>query len=65
MKYPKTWKLEHLVRHISSNSVSVQIGDKWVPARPCGFCSFRSRLRAAWLVYTGRADAVEWPEDAA
>lgn len=25
--------------------------------------SFRDRLYAAWLVFTGRADALMWPED--
>lgn len=33
----------------------------WIPARPMGFTQIRYRLRAAWLVFTGRADAVTWP----
>jgi hypothetical protein len=33
----------------------------WVPARPLGLFSFRSRLRLAWMVFTGRADALVWP----
>jgi hypothetical protein len=31
--------------------------------RPEGFASLGSRLRCAWLVFTGKADAVTWPED--
>lgn len=37
-----------------------QIDGKWVPARPEGFASIRYRIRAAWLVWTGRADALIW-----
>lgn len=31
------------------------------PARPEGFASITYRLRAAWLVFTGQADALIWP----
>lgn len=34
---------------------------RWVPARALGFQSLRYRLRATWLVFTGRADALTWP----
>lgn len=34
----------------------------YVPARPEGFASIRHRIEAAWLVFTGRADALVWPE---
>jgi hypothetical protein len=34
---------------------------RWVPARPIGFQSLRYRVRATWLVWTGRADALIWP----
>jgi hypothetical protein len=40
---------------------STCIDDKYVPARPLGFISFRHRIKAAWLVFTGRADALHWP----
>jgi len=33
---------------------------RWVEARPMGFFSLRRRLLAAWLVLTGRADALTW-----
>lgn len=38
------------------------INGKWVPSRPLGFSSFRYRCKAAWLVFTGKADALIWPE---
>jgi hypothetical protein len=34
---------------------------RWVPARPLGYPSLRERIKAAWLVWTGRADALIWP----
>jgi len=36
----------------------------WGPARPIGFArtSLFGRFRAAWLVFTGKADALRWPE---
>lgn len=35
--------------------------NNWVPARPLGYPSYANRFRAAWLVFTGRADALIWP----
>lgn len=35
----------------------------WVPARPEGYWSIWHRIKAAWLVFTGKADAVKWPGD--
>lgn len=35
----------------------------YVPARPLGWSSIRVRLRAAWLVFTGKADALVWEQD--
>lgn len=32
----------------------------WKLARPIGDSSFTKRLKAAWLVFTGKADAVKW-----
>ena len=42
--------------HCSTND-----GKTWVPARPIAFQSVRERVRATWLVWTGRADALVWP----
>ena len=33
----------------------------WVPARAFGLDTLGNRLRAAWMVFTGRADALTWP----
>lgn len=37
-------------------------GDKWVAARSLGYPSFRSRIRLAWMVFTGKADALIWEQ---
>ena len=40
------------------------ITGEWVPARyetyPCIFIKLRGRLKDAWLVFTGKAEAVIW-----
>ena len=33
----------------------------WVPARHLGYPSLWRRFALAWLVFTGRADALHWP----
>ena len=34
----------------------------WVPARPIANPSFVTRIKLAWMVFIGRADALTWPE---
>lgn len=60
MRSPNLFAVQSLVRMASENQK--QINGKWIPARPLGFSGFRYRLKCAWLVFTGRADAVRWPE---
>lgn len=44
------------------NEIQAGLPDgRYVPARPIGFQSIRYRIRATWLVWTGRADALVWP----
>lgn len=35
---------------------------RYAPARPEPYHSIFQRWRATWLVFTGRADALVWPE---
>lgn len=37
-----------------------EVDGKWVCARPLPFYSIGNRLKAAWLVFTGQADALIW-----
>lgn len=54
-----TWTLESLIESIKS--VSTEINGKFIPARPINHRIFWVRVKSAWLVLTGRADAVVWP----
>ncbi len=57
------WTLEEL--H-SSDGTQACINGKWVPARPengkRGVATIRMRIKAAWMVFTCRAEAFTWPE---
>jgi len=55
------YTLENLIKTINENQVQRKVGNQWVPARPLPFDSFWYRLRDAWEVFRGRADAVQWP----
>lgn len=61
-KTPSILQLSDVIQSINHTSVFLA-GNKWVPARSLGFSSFRYRCRAAWLVFTGKADALIWPGD--
>lgn len=38
-----------------------EINGKWQPARPIGYSSFLMRIKLTWMVFTGKADALIWP----
>jgi hypothetical protein len=62
-KTPSVYSLRRLLdENTSPNTSASRDGKTYVPARPEGFWSWRERARIAWLVFTGRADAVIWPE---
>lgn len=42
------------------NSTVAQVNGKWVPARPINANGLKSRFKLAWMVFTGKADALEW-----
>jgi len=46
---------------VSVNIVDFKGESNWVPARPMGYASIRNRFKCAWLVFTGKADALIWP----
>lgn len=56
------WNLDWLMKTASSCTAEVRPG-VWVPSRPINTRHepWSVRLRATWLVLTGRADAVVWP----
>ncbi len=61
-KTPNLFTLRQLLDAV--NGASAYIDGRWVPARPIGFWAIRHRMRCAWLVWMGEADAVVWPERA-
>lgn len=41
----------------------VKVRGRYVLSRFLGMFTLRNRIKAAWLVFTGQADALVWPED--
>ena len=60
MKAPSLWTLGTLLK--VAGTVSAKVNGRWVSARPIGLDSWQNRFRLAWMVFTGKADAVKWPE---
>lgn len=61
MNVPTVWWIRNLIECARSNQQSTPWGT-YVPARPEGFhgICLRARLHAAWKVFTGEYDAVNW-----
>ena len=57
MKHPNIVDAYQLIAW--GDEVQKEVGGKYVPARGCGYHG--SRFRAAWKVFTGKADALIWP----
>ncbi len=58
---------QHHPNHITSLAMlnlsdsQALIGDKWQPARPVSYPTLPKRIRMAWWVLIGKADALTWP----
>lgn len=50
---------KHFVASLSQCAAGLPDG-RYVPARPLPWYSIEQRWRAAWLVFTGKADALRW-----
>jgi len=44
-----------------NNCQSSKDGKHWYPSRPLGFYGIGRRIKAAWMVFTGKAGALVWP----
>ncbi len=61
MQYPIIWKAGNLVNYcLRGEAQESTDGGRWQPCRPLGVPTLRNRVRAAWLVFSGRADALLW-----
>jgi hypothetical protein len=58
---PCEWTIGALAEHIASGPQTLGEDGIWRPARTYGDYSLRTRLRLAWAVFTGEADALFWP----
>lgn len=59
---PNLLTVTSLMKSVAQNAQHTPDG-KWLPARPVGAFGVVDRFRYAWLVFTGRADALLWPAD--
>lgn len=57
------WDVRDIVKSANSCSARITLAGipYYVPARPLGWTSWPMRLKAMWMVWTGRADVVTWP----
>ena len=55
------YSIENLIHTASSTQTQLSNG-KWVCARPVNYKydSIFERIKHAWLVFTGKADAITW-----
>ncbi len=55
------WRLGDLIASARETTMRPTNGSGYVPCRPLGHTGWKYRLKAAWKVFTGKADAVIWP----
>jgi len=60
-KYPRLVTVKEITE--DAFNTTTNIDGKWLPARPLGFMSWQQRWKMAWLVFTGKCDALKWPGD--
>lgn len=61
MRHPNIITLSpEWLKSLEECSTEIEPG-RWVPSRALGFASGAYRIRAAWMVFMGRADALVWP----
>ena len=57
------YKFDDLLSALQNTQCNIK--GKWVACRPKGYQGwpgFKSRVKAAWRVLTGKSDAFTWPE---
>jgi len=62
MNTPKIYSTQDAYNAFTTGTQARLPDGRWVPARPYGWQGLllRHRLRCAWLVFTGRADVLQW-----
>ena len=63
-KAPSQWHLRDLLEYCQKGGCSAEYTPGvWSPARPVGFYSWPERVKLAWKVFTGKADALVWGDE--
>lgn len=64
-KAPNCIHMEYLPEMIkgSQTCIKTENGEFWRPARPLGYFSLLLRIKLAFDVFVGNADALYWHED--
>lgn len=62
-KYPNVVSLESVqfTQDRERAVTMIRHAGGYIPARPMGYASFKQRFKCAWMVFTGKADALVWP----
>uniref|UniRef100_A0A6M3LLZ8 Uncharacterized protein n=1 Tax=viral metagenome TaxID=1070528 RepID=A0A6M3LLZ8_9ZZZZ len=58
---PSLYTMRKLRDIIVKSETQALTNEGWVPARPLGYYSLKSRIRITWMVFVGKADAFTWP----
>ena len=59
MRIPRIlWASDWLIK--TEVNIGTDKFPEWVPARPLPMYTIFERWKAAWLVFTGKADALRW-----
>jgi len=63
MPYPGVHHVDSIVNNDVQAKIDLGEGRfNYVPCRPLGYPSFRHRCKTAWMVFTGKADALVWEQ---
>jgi hypothetical protein len=61
MRGPALYTIEEIVNCLPFFA-TLRINGYWVLRRNDNMCLFKTRVKRAWMVFTGKADVLVWPE---
>jgi len=64
MKNPMLYSADQIKNwNVDKKCVDQEGNEYWIPARPEGMYSLKSRFILAWKVFSGKCDALYWMDD--
>jgi hypothetical protein len=60
MNHPSILNADDFTKTVLQNTAMLNSSKHWVALRPFGNPSILHRLKATWLVLTGKADVLTW-----